>query len=625
MENSIIGTAGHVDHGKTMLIQALTGIDTDRLQEEKKRGITIELGFAYLDFPNGQRVGIIDVPGHEKFIRNMLAGAGGVDFALLVVAADEGFMPQTVEHLDILCLLGLQDGLVVITKTDMVDAEMLAMVQADVEAHVQGTFLEGKPILPVSALTGAGIPQLRALLQERLQQAPVKNLRKPFRLPVDRVFSVDGFGTVVTGTLVEGQIEENDEAQLYPSGLRAKVRNLQVHGQTVPQARAGQRVAVNLVGLKKSDIQRGDTLACTGSLENSWMLDVRLEALADSCRQILNHSQVHLYHGARVLLAKVVLLDRDQLVPGESAYAQLRLQEPLAARAGDRFVIRFYSPLETIGGGIVLDPNPPRHKRQDAAVLTALQVREAGSLAERLLQRIVESGTACISRSELADQFSLSQAELIPELQTLLEEGQVVEWEGRLLALVVADQLWPRLENLLLSYHRQNPLQKGMRREELRQKFPAEGLLTLFLCEGRLQENGGRIALSGFLPRFSPKQEEMRAKLGKLFAEAGLEVPSIEEIYRYFAKEKELCRQVLGAMIESGELMLLNPQLVYPAARYEQVLTKTQAFFKENTSLTLAQFRDLLGTSRKYALAILEHFDREKRTKKIGDSRVWLG
>ena len=399
MENSIIGTAGHVDHGKTLLIQALTGIDTDRLQEEKRRGITIELGFAYLDFPNGQRVGIIDVPGHEKFIRNMLAGAGGVDFALLVVAADEGFMPQTVEHLDILCLLGLQDGLVVITKMDMVDAEMLAMVQADVEAHVRGTFLEGKPILPVSALTGAGIPQLRTLLQERLQQAPVKNLRNPFRLPVDRVFSVDGFGTVVTGTLVEGQIAENDEAQLYPSGLVAKVRNLQVHGQTVPQARAGQRVAVNLAGLKKSDIRRGDTLAYAGSLENSWMLDVRLQALADSSRQILNHSQVHLYHGARVLLAKVVLLDRDQLAPGESAYAQLRLQEPLAARTGDRFVIRFYSPLETIGGGIVLDPNPPRHKRHDAAVLAALQVREAGSLPAVATHRRKRYGRHCPGRT----------------------------------------------------------------------------------------------------------------------------------------------------------------------------------------------------------------------------------
>ncbi|MEG2037592.1 MAG: selenocysteine-specific translation elongation factor, partial [Ruthenibacterium sp.] len=412
----IIGTAGHVDHGKTQLIRALTGIDTDRLSEEKKRGITIELGFAHLDFDDGSRAGIVDVPGHEKFIKNMLAGAGGIDLALLVVAADEGFMPQTVEHLGILSLLGIREGLVVLTKSDLVEPEWLALMHEEVADRLRG-----------SAVTGEGIPALREQLKKLVAQAGEKNLRIPFRLPVDRVFSVEGFGTVVTGTLIEGSIREGEMAELAPSGLLAKVRNLQVHGADVPVAYAGQRVAINLAGLKKAEIGRGDSVVRPGTLRSSLMLDVRLENLRGSGRVIENDSQVHLYHGSTVQLAKVVLLDRDALAPGEQGYAQLRLTEEIAAKAGDRFVVRFYSPLETIGGGMVLDDAPRRHKRHDAAVCAALAIKEAGSGDEKLLQALAECATSLPDHKKLLQKTALDEDTLDCELQNLLARGEAIE------------------------------------------------------------------------------------------------------------------------------------------------------------------------------------------------------
>ena len=387
MKHVIIGTAGHVDHGKTALIKALTGIETDRLQEEKKRGITIELGFAHLDWADGTQAGIVDVPGHEKFIKNMLAGAGGIDLAMLVVAADDGFMPQTVEHLDILTLLGVKDGIVVITKADTVDPEWLEMMQEEIHQRVEGSFLEGKPIMAVSAFTGQGIPELKEALHGLVHNASEKSMRVPFRLPVDRVFSVDGFGTVVTGTLIEGSMHEGDAAELVPSGAQTRIRNLQVHGKDVETAYAGQRVAVNLAGLKKTDIQRGDCVAKPDSVRTSRMLDVRLQNLRSSRRVIQNDTQVHLYHGASVLLAKVVLLGQDELRPGESCYAQLRLSESIATKKGDRFVIRFFSPLETIGGGVILDDQPRRHKRSDPNIQRILQLKESGSREDVAVDR----------------------------------------------------------------------------------------------------------------------------------------------------------------------------------------------------------------------------------------------
>ena len=633
MKHVIIGTAGHVDHGKTMLIKALTGIDTDRLAEEKKRGITIELGFAHLDWPDGTQAGIVDVPGHEKFIKNMLAGAGGIDLAMLVVAADDGFMPQTVEHLDILNLLGVRDGLVALTKCDAVEPEWLEMMQEEVAQKVKGTFLENKPILPVSSYTGQGIGELRQALYRLVQGAGEKNMRVPFRLPVDRVFSVDGFGTVVTGTLIEGAMHEGDPAELTPSGVQTRIRNLQVHGRDVETAYAGQRVAVNLSGLKKTDIRRGDTVAKPDTVRVSRMLDVRLQNLADSNRVIRNDTQVHFYHGAAVLLAKVVLLDRDALRPGESCYAQLRLTEPVASKNGDRFVVRFYSPLETIGGGVILDDAPLRHRRNVPQVLEALAIRESGSGSDRVLQVLTEFGLRLPDGAQLAARLQMDEAELHDELQGLCNQGRAVEpLPGRFVAAGRLDGVWSDCREILTLYHKQNPLHAGMKVAELRQKLfqsmelpLADALLGTLAREGKIRRVAERYALWDFEVRFTKRQGAIREKILQTYRKAGLESPATDEVVAAFPQnERQDAKQVLESSVTAGELVMLTPQICWCREAYETARNTAAVHFQTQDTLTLAELRDLLHTSRKYALALLEYLDNNRVTKKEGDYRRLL-
>ena len=630
MKHVIIGTAGHVDHGKTLLVKALTGIDTDRLQEEKKRGITIELGFAHLDWEDGTQAGIVDVPGHEKFIKNMLAGAGGIDLAMLVVAADEGFMPQTVEHLGILSLLGIREGLVVITKADMVDPEWVDMIREDVKDQVKGTFLENKPIMAVSAYTGEGIPELREHLKTLVQKTGEKSLRTPFRLPVDRVFSVEGFGTVVTGTLIEGTMSEEEMAELVPSGVTAKIRNLQVHGKDVTTAYAGQRVAVNLAGVKKSDIQRGDAVAKPGTVHVGQMLDVRLQNLKGSQRVILNNSQVHFYHGSSVLLAKVVLLDRDKLEPGESCYAQVRFTENIAAKSGDRFVIRFYSPLETIGGGVVLEDAPLRHKRGDKAVLEALKIKESGSGDQKVIQTIAEEGIALPDCKKLAARLAMDEENLRHELEQLVSRGKALEiLPGRYLASSVLDKQWDNCKKLLEEYHLKNPLHAGIRLAEVRQKlFPktdlsiADGILKELQAEGKIKRVADRYALREFEVKLTKRQNAFKDKLLKIYRDAGLEPPSTDELWPMFQpKEKDDAKQVLESLVSGGQLVMLSPQIVVYKDVYAALLKALKDWFEEHETITLAEYRDVMNTSRKYSLAALEYFDRNHITKKEGDFR----
>lgn len=630
MNHVIIGTAGHVDHGKTLLIKALTGIDTDRLIEEKKRGITIELGFAHLDWSDGTQAGIVDVPGHEKFIKNMLAGAGGIDLAMLIVAADDGFMPQTLEHLDILTLLGIKDGVVVITKSDMVDPEWLEMMHEEIEQRVQGTFLEGKPIHCVSAYTGHGIDGLRQALHDMVLRASQKNMRIPFRLPVDRVFSVDGFGTVVTGTLVDGSIHEGDLAQLVPSGTMTRVRNLQVHGKDIQTAFAGQRVAVNLAGLKKSDIQRGDAVVKPDSVRVSMMLDVRLQNLKGSKRVIQNDTQVHLYHGAAVLLAKVVLLDRDALNPGESCYAQLRLAEPIATKNGDRFVIRFYSPLETIGGGVILDDSPVRHKRFVPQILDALKIKESGSDGDRVFQVLAEFGTSLPTLTELAVRLSMEEPEVENKLQNLCGQGRAVEpLEGRYAASSVMDNTWENCQKILSAYHKQNPLHAGMKEAELRQKCfraleqtAADALLNQLQQEGKIKRISERYALGDFNIRFTKRQNNIKEKLLQTYKKAGIESPATDDVLAVFSQnERQDAKQVLESLVTGGQLVMLTPQIYWYQDAYQNACEITKNHFATNETLTLAELRDLLNSSRKYTLALLEYYDKNRITKKEGDLR----
>ena len=634
MNHVIIGTAGHVDHGKTLLIKALTGIETDRLQEEKKRGITIELGFAHLDWEDGTQAGIVDVPGHEKFIKNMLAGAGGIDLAMLIVAADDGFMPQTLEHLDILTLLGIKDGCLVITKSDVVDPEWLDMMKEEIVERLEGTFLEGKPIYAVSAYTGQGIPELKEALRGMVQRASVKNMRVPFRLPVDRVFSVDGFGTVVTGTLIEGSMHEGDLAELIPGGAATRIRNLQVHGKDVDTAYAGQRVAVNLASLKKTDIKRGDAVAKPGSVRTSRMLDVRLQNLRGSNRVIQNDSQVHLYHTSQVQLAKVVLLDRDALHPGESCYAQLRMAEPISTKTGDRFVIRFYSPLETIGGGVILDDSPARHKRFQEPVLEALKIKESGSGGDRVIQVLTEFGTELPDAAKLAAKLRLDEEDVAKAVQELCARGRAVEpLEGRYASAAVMDRTWDTCREILSGYHKQNPLHAGMKEAEVRQKCfknldqtTADALLRALRQEGKLRRVSERYALSDFEIKFTKRQNNIKQKLLQTYKNADLESPATDDVLAAFPQnEKTDAKQVLESLVTGGELVMLTPQICWYKDVYTRVCDVVKAHFADHETITLGELRDLINSSRKYTLAVLEYYDKNRITKKDGDLRYLVG
>lgn len=630
MKHVIIGTAGHVDHGKTLLIKALTGIETDRLAEEKKRGITIELGFAHIEWEDGTQAGIVDVPGHEKFIKNMLSGAGGIDLAMLVVAADEGFMPQTVEHLNILTLLGIKDGLIVITKKDMVDDEWLDMIKQDVAQRSKGTFLENKPIMCVSAYTGEGIAELKQALYTLVCRAGEKNVRAAFRLPIDRVFSVDGFGTVVTGTLIEGCMNEGDAAQLVPSGTQTRIRNLQVHGQTVSTAYAGQRVAVNLANIKKTDVQRGDCVAKPDSVRVSRMLDVKLTNLKDSGRVITNDMQVHLYHGSAVMLAKVVLLDKDALQSGESGYAQLRMTENIAAKNGDRFVIRFYSPLETIGGGIILDDAPFKHKRHVESVIASLKIKEGGSAADRALQIIDEFGMALPNEQKLNAKLGLDAEELKLELNELRDSGRAVEpLEGRYISSRALDVAAANAKAALNAYHAQNPLHAGMKAAELRQKAfknteqtAADAIIAELCREGAIKRAGERFAAAEFSVHYTKRQTAIRKKLLDTYAKFGIEPITVDEVIATFPmNERNDFKQVLDSVVSGGELVMLTSQICYSRGAYMKACDAAKAHFAEHDTITLAEFRDALSTSRKYALAVLEYFDKLGITRKDGDFR----
>ena len=629
MKHVIIGTAGHVDHGKTVLVKALTGTDTDRLVEEKRRGITIEPGFARLDWPDGTQAGIVDVPGHEKFIKNMLAGAGGIDLAMLVIAADEGVMPQTIEHLDILSLLGVQGGLVVLTKAELVDDDWMELVRRQALELTVGTFLEGAPILAVSAVTGQGIPKLRDALYRLIQGAREKSALAPFRLPIDRVFSMDGFGTVVTGTLTEGAVRVGDAVELAPSGLQSRIRTLQVHGERVDAAYAGQRAALNLTNLQKAEVHRGDAAVRPGSVRPSRMLDVRLRCLESAKRTVLNGSQIHLYHGTSVHLAKTVLLDRDELCPGESCLAQLRLTEPVAVKQGDRFVIRFYSPVETIGGK-VLDPQPLRHKRHDPAVLDSLILREQGSGSQRLLQAAEEFGISLPDGIRLAERSGLDTGAAASLLAELLSQGKLAEpLPGRYAAASALDTLWDHCRELLSAYHQKHPLHAGMPAAELRQKLfrqitPAEGdaLLEVFRAEGRMKRAENRCALAEFSIRLTKRQTALRDTLLERCLRGGPEADTVEAVLEGIPTEhREEARQVMESLLTGGELVRLAPELCWHREVFQRGLDILRTLCADHGAVTLAEVRDALDTTRKYALLFLETCDRRQITVREGDCR----
>lgn len=627
MKNIIIGTAGHVDHGKTALIKALTGIETDRIKEEKKRGITIELGFAYLDLPDGEKAGIIDVPGHEKFVKNMLAGAGGIDLALLVVAADEGFMPQTREHLGILSLLNISEGIIVVTKKDMVDEDWLEIVCDEVRQEVQGTFLENAQIIPVSSYTGEGIEQLRQAIFTMIdQKTQIKNLDVPFRIPVDRIFSVEGFGTVITGTLIEGTMKVGDPVTVYPSRIESRIRNLQVHSQDVQEAYAGQRVAVNLAGLKKTDLNKGDVIAVPDSMHTTMMIDIHLTVLKDCDREIRNATRLHLYHGARDILCKIVLLDRDSVGAGESCYAQLRLEEEIAVKTGDRFVLRFYSPVETIGGGVILDSNPFKHKRNDAAVLESLKLKEGGSDREKISAALRDYSARFETLDFLQIQTGIPKEQFEQQINKLIKDKVAFRVSDN---VVIHTDYLNRLKDsavkLLESYHKENPLREGMKKDEFRNKLikyedisVVDKITDSLVNRKVLKYVNNCVALADF----EVQQDNNQQEIENAFLQGGFSPESPDQIAARFPKVKNF-KQVLESLVNTGKLVRVEEKILLHADYYNKALTLAKEHVDQNGQITLAEMRDLMSASRKFAVAVLEYWDKRGITKKVGDARTF--
>ena len=628
----IIGTAGHVDHGKTQLVKRLTGVDTDRLKEEKERGISIELGFAPLDLPSGLRAGLVDVPGHERFVKHMLAGAAGIDLVLLVVAADEGVMPQTREHLDIIQLLGIKKGIVVLTKKDLAEEDLLLLVEEEVRELTAGTSLADAPLVAVSSVTGEGIEELLALIDRMVQEVPEKEAAGRARLPIDRVFTIAGFGTVVTGTLFSGRIRVGDTLEVLPLRREVRVRNLQVHGVKVEEAWAGQRVAVNLSGVATQEIERGSVLAAPGYLTPSFRLDVQLRLLPHLDKGIKNWARVRFHLGTKEALGRVLLLETEELLPGEAAYAQMVMEEPVVAAARDRFVLRAYSPMYTIGGGEVIDPAAPKRRRFRSAEIEQLATRQKGSPQEVVLQ-VLASSAVPLAAGELEKKSGLLAEEAAAALESLQQEGKVtvlpVEGTPHFVHSSVYAEWQSDLGEALLRFHQQYPLRPGASKEEIRSRhfafLPAKvfnALLQSWEERGVISVRGQSVAVAGHKPALSPEQEKMAELIRQRFREGGIQPPDAAALRSETGLKPEEMEELLGFCLQQGWLAKIGEGFYFDRETVEKAREALTAYLQEHGAVSVAEARDLLGGSRKYILPLLEYFDREKVTRRVGDKRV---
>lgn len=634
MKHIIIGTAGHIDHGKTTLIKALTGKDTDRLKEEKDRGISIELGFTYFDLPGGKRAGIVDVPGHERFIKNMLAGASGIDLVILVVAADEGVMPQTKEHLSILSLLHIKKGIIVLTKKDLVDEEWLEIVIEQIQEDVLGTFLENAKIIPVSSVTGDGLNLLIDEIDRLTDEVEAKHLDKPFRLPVDRIFSIAGFGTVVTGTLISGIVNEGEKIMVYPKQIESRIRSVQVHDSKVKKAEAGQRVAINITGIKTDEINRGDVIALPNSMEPTLMFDARLELLKNAERSINNRDRLRIYHGSAEIFGRVVLLDREELKPGEKAFVQMRLEEEIACQKDDYFVIRFYSPMTTIGGGIVLDPNPPKRKRFKEDVIEELKIKEKGSVDEVVEQNILKMSNSYPNIDAIAKSSGNITMQKCSEILKRLEDNKRVKSfssnEGAFyLHIEFLEDIKKKAQSVLSYFHDKYPLKAGMSKEELKSKVMenarqkiSDEIFDYLQKENILKIEEQYVSLWGFEIVYTKEQENIKNIIMNEYLQNKFNPPRYTEIKPKLKYPENIASQVYNALIDSGELVKVEQDIVFSKVSYDEAVNMLKNYLTENKYIQLGEFRDLLGTSRKYAMALLDYFDQLKITKRIEDKRI---
>lgn len=634
MKHIVMGTAGHVDHGKTALIKRLTGVDTDRLKEEKERGITIELGFASLALPDGRVLGVVDVPGHERFVRNMVAGAAGIDLVVMVIAADEGIMPQTREHLQICTLLGIRKGFVALTKVDMVDEEWLTLVREDVREFLGGTFLERAPLVPVSSLTGDGFPELIetiARVADEVEEAADVEL---FRLPVDRVFTMKGFGTVVTGTLASGKVTTGEEVEIFPVGLRARVRGIQVHNRAVETAESGQRTAINLQGIDRVVIERGYVLAGPDSLFASQRLDCVYRHLAGAERKLKNRTLVRFHTGTSEVMARLILLDQDELEPGGEGFAQLVLDAPLATVAGDRFVVRGYSPVTTIGGGVIVDPLTVKHKRFSESIHEEFRHLSSGVEVEKVAVVMARAGIGGIAESRLVVRTGIRRSELRRLMERLFSVKEAVlidREEKRVLSGSVYAGLQDEIIRVLKDYHHHFPLKEGLSREELRTTLEmGEGVdpKIFGMALKDLEKRGELIAdketthLTGHRVQLEGEMGDLREKLDGLYRECGLAPPTIREVMERFPDRKKEIVNLIQVMTREGDLFRISEDLNFHKDALARLREDYRQFLVKEGRATPASFKEMTGLTRKFIIPLMEYFDMTKLTVRTGEHRI---
>lgn len=632
----IMGTAGHIDHGKTSLVRALTGIDCDRLEEEKRRGITIELGFAHVDLPSGERMGIVDMPGHERFVRNMVAGAAGIDFVLLVIAADEGVMPQTREHLEICDLLGVRHGMVALTKIDMVDSEMLELAREDVESFLKGSFLEGAPVFPVSSMTGEGVEALREAIFEQGRRSPERRADL-FRLPVDRVFSLKGHGTVVTGTLISGSASVGEDVQLFPSGLTARIRSIQSHSRGQEVAEAGNRISLNLQGVSVDEIRRGDVVSHVGGFRNSSRWIVELTCLRSSPRGLRHRREVHFHHSARELAARLYFYDRDVLAPGERALAEIHFSEPVDGVFADRCIVRAFSPLRTVAGGSVLFPldSAPRRSRLSAPLRQKLLSLPSADDETRIDVQMELAGGFGVSVAELSLMTNLSAKRLEKLLQGLSGKGRVFCWDKE-------NRLWIRTEALeqlsqmsleaAQNFHKKNPLEPGMAKAVLLsgmgKNVPAKlghAVLEKLLRSGRLVGEGELLRLAGHKVSLAGGQAGLRQALLDAHRQDPLVPPNHTELFSRLGVSAKEAQPLFRLLVNEGKLVKVREDLYFLSEVMEDLRARVREWFRDHTEISPGDFRDITTISRKNGISLLEHFDKEQITMRVGDKRVLRG
>lgn len=621
MRHIILGTAGHIDHGKSSLVKALTGIDPDRLKEEKERGITIDIGFADISYPEEDlTVGIVDVPGHEKLISNMLAGAGGIDIVLMVIAADEGIMPQSREHLAICNLLKIKSGLIALTKTDLVEKEWIELVSDEVRGFVKGTFLEGAPLVPVSSRTGENLELLKIEIRDLALRVTPKTSGGLFRLPIDRVFSLKGFGTVVTGTAISGSISVDNMLEILPRNISTKVRGLHSHGKAITTAYAGQRVAVNLQSVEKEDLSRGDVAVTPASFSPTKTIDAFLELLHDA-PLLKSKSLVHFYIGTAETIARVILYGKEELKAGENCYCQFRLQDPVVSMSGDRYIIRRFSPLETLGGGAVLDPSPHRRRKKDG--IQDLEEIHKGGLAQKISLKIEKAGITGISVNAINGWINADTQDIAAAVEMLKKADEIVQHEDILLHRKAFSLIQAKIAGLLGAYHKMHPLKPGMPKEEVRTHLKIDVKLFNFVLTGfkNITVDKDLVRLKDFRIALSTNEEANRSKIIEMLEQGGFQPPSKAEITEVLKIDQKQVSDILNILSQEKSIVRISDSLYLSAASYESMISSLKAFFLNKSEITVAEFRDILKTSRKFALSFLEYLDSNRITLRTGDVR----